>query len=308
MKYFLLLFLCIELLSSGERMALLIGNTQYKFQPLSNPINDVRAIKKTLIEIGFKKKNVITLENASRKEIIEALNALRKRATKKDISLIYFSGHGIQVNEINYMFPANTTAQTYLDIKGLIKLDNFIDSVTTSKYGIVLIDACRNNPLIRNFQKRGVRDSRTKGLAQIIFPSELDKVIIGFPTRIGELALDGHGENSPYAKSLAKNLKFNLDIRPILSEVSREVYNRTKNNIPPQIPEYKDTFLGREGVCLTGICTGENPKIEHRKPHEEIFVEPELENINIIGTLMYQREPSLGRFTWYEAKRYCKNI
>ena len=325
MKFILLLFLLIGFLSlfknsetmalassysnvdnSTKKVALLIGNIEYKFQPLSNPINDVHLIKKSLIEIGFKEDNVVVLENASRQEMIKALIALRDRATQAEISFIYFSGHGMQVNNTNYMFPANTTAKTSLDIEGLIRLDAFIDSVTTAKYGIVLVDACRNNPLVNNFSK-GFKGSVAKGLGQVRLASELERIIIGFPTRAGELALDGEGENSPYAKALAKNLKFNLDIRRILSEASREVLEVTKNNNPPQKPIYEDT-LGREAVCLTGICTGENLKIEHTKPTEVSFVEPELENINKIAKLMYQKEPSLGLFTWSEAKRYCNNI
>jgi hypothetical protein len=110
-----------------------------------------------------------------------------------------------------------------------------------------------------------------------------------------------------YAKALAKNLKFNLDIRPILSQVARDVYKATKENNPYQKPIYDDT-LGREVVCLTGICTGEESiKISSHTP-DEIFLEPNREGINSMGRLIYQSQPSLGRFIWEEAKEYCKNI
>ena len=293
--------------SRGDKIALLMGNNQYKFSHLKNPINDVRAIKKSLIQIGLEESNIIILEDASRSEMLEALSIFQQRATSSKIALVYFSGHGIQINEANYMFPAHTTAQSDLDIEELINLNSFISSATKANYGIILIDACRNNPLTRNFQIRGVRGSEQKGLGQVTLPPELERAIIGFATRAGEVADDGKGDNSPYAKALAKNLKFNLDIRPILSQVTRDVHRSTKDNTPPQVPIYDDT-LGRESLCLTGICTGESSDIEHTKPDEVVFVEPALENIDTIGKLMYQKEPSLGRFTWSEAKKYCKNL
>ena len=304
MKYFLLIFLCIELLTANNKVALLIGNTDYKFQPLANPINDVRAIKKTLIEIGFKKENVTVLENASRQEIVNALYALRQQANKAEIAFLYFSGHGMQIHNTNYLFPANTTAKSELDLERLIKLNSFIDSTAPAKYEIILIDACRNNPLVKYFEKMKYKgtSSSHKGLAQVK-ASEQEQVIIGFATQAGSVASDGKENHSPYAKALIKNLKLNLEIRPILGEVRREVSKATNYT---QNPIYDDS-IGLDGVCLTGVCTGEPSKLNQTRVQAQ-FVEPQRENIGTMGKLMYQREPSLGRFTWQEAKRYCEKL
>jgi uncharacterized caspase-like protein len=186
--------------NSGEKIALLIGNNQYKFSQLKNPINDVRAIKKALLKIGFGEEDIIILENASRRTMIEALSIFQQRATTSKIALVYFSGHGIQVNNTNYIFPANTTAKTDLDIEGLINLNSFIGSATKAKYGIILVDACRNNPLTKNFRNRGIKGSVKKGLGQVTLPPELERAIISFATRAGSVAEDGVGDNSPYAK------------------------------------------------------------------------------------------------------------
>ena len=304
MKFFLLIFLAISFLNAEEKIALLIGNTDYEFKPLFNPVNDVREINKTLIEIGFKEKNVMVLENASRDEMIEALLDFRRKVKKAEIAFLYFSGHGLQVDNQNYLFPANSTAKNTLDLERLIKLNSFIDSTAPAKYEVILIDACRNNPLLKHFKKTRYKGTATiqKGLAQVT-ASEQEQVIIGFATQAGSVASDGDKNNSPYAKSLIKNLKLNLEIRPILGQVRREVSKATQST---QNPIYDDS-IGLDGVCLTGVCTGERSKLNNTKVQEQ-FIEPEQENIGTIGKLMYQREPSLGRFTWKEAKRYCEKL
>jgi len=304
MKIFLLTFFFISFLNAGEKVALLIGNTDYKFQPLSNPVNDVRAISRTLIEIGFHKKNVMVLENASRDEMIDALIKFRKKAKKAEIAFLYFSGHGMQVDNQNYLFPANSTAKNHLDLERLIKLNSFIDSTSPAKYEVILIDACRNNPLLKYFEKTKLKSAVAikKGLGHVTAP-ESQQVIIGFATQAGSVASDGKKNNSPYAKALIKNLKLNLEIRPILGQVRREVSKATKYT---QKPIYDDS-IGLDGVCLTGICTGESNK-QNQSIVQEQFVEPERENIGTIGKLMYQREPSMGRFTWEGAKRYCEKL
>lgn len=245
-KYILLLFLLIDFLSAGEKIALLIGNTQYKFQPLSNPVNDVRAINKTLIEIGFSKKNVKVLENASKEKIEKALYSFSQRAANAEISLIYFSGHGMQVNNTNYMFPANSTAKTPLDLMGLVDLDYFIQSVGSAKYGIVLVDACRNNPLIQYFQNGRHKGSTAKrGLGQVT--PTAGQVVIGFATSAGDTADDGGGSMSPYARALSNRLKENDDIRNILGKVAKDVSGKYEQN-----PIYRANLA--YSVCLTGKC------------------------------------------------------
>ena len=314
MRYFLLIFLFIQLLSAGEKIALLIGNTDYKFQPLYNPINDVRAIKKTLIEIGFKKENVIVLENASRKEMINALSLFRNKASMAKIALVYFSGHGMQVNNSNYMFPANTKATTLLDIEKLVNLNSFIDSTTTAKYGIILIDACRNNPLTRNFRPNYKGGGIKRGLGQVKL--ELDHTVIGFATRAGSVADDGNNNNSPYAKALSENLKLNLDIRPILSQVGRDVFQATINNKVPQNPIYEDT-LGRNSVCLTGKCKNSFQQIKNNNKEEdiehktmvgnEVYVEHNKLN-KISNNSLFEYIISKNKYTWKNAFNYCQKL
>ena len=327
MRFYLLIFFFMSFLNAGEKVALLIGNTEYKFQPLSNPVNDVRAIKKTLIKIGFKKENVMVLENVSQQEIKDALYSFRQTASNSEIALVYFSGHGMQVNDkygksVNYMFPANTSATTPLDLMGLVDLNYFIDSTSSAKYGIVLVDACRNNPLVNYFQEGKHKGSTAKrGLGQV--SPKRKEVIIGFATDAGNIANDGKGNNSPYAKALTSNLKLNLDIRMVLGQVGLDVAEATHSE---QNPILKST-LGRYSVCLTGKCKNgledevrrlknENEKLKNKEIDErstfggnEIYERNDFQELERQkNNLVFQNQPSTGKYTWEEAFTHCKSL
>ncbi len=125
MRLILILLLTINLLSA-KKIALLIGNSDYSFAPLKNPLNDVDGIYQTLDEINF--DDIKVLKNASKTEIENALLNFEEKAQSAEIALIYFSGHGMQVNNINYMFPARTTVTKPIHLKKLVDLEMFIQS------------------------------------------------------------------------------------------------------------------------------------------------------------------------------------
>jgi len=226
MRLILILLLTLNLLNA-KKIALLIGNSQYSFQPLANPLNDVDGIYQTLDEIGF--DNIKILKNASKSQMERALANFSQRASSAEIALVYFSGHGMQVNNTNYMFPANTTAKKPVDLFGLVDLNYFIQSATSAKYGIVLVDACRNNPLVKYFQDGNYKGNNgKKGLGQVTPKS--GQVVIGFATSAGDTADDGTGNMSPYASALAYRLKEKDDIRNILGKVANDVSKRYEQN------------------------------------------------------------------------------
>ena len=209
MRLWMMILLMTSFLNAGDKIALLIGNSDYKFQPLKNPLNDVDGIYQTLDEIGF--DNIKILKNASKSQMETALANFSQRAGIAEIALVYFSGHGMQVGNTNYMLPAKTHPQKPVDLYGLVNLDYFIQSASSAKYGIILVDACRNNPLVKYFQSgRHKGDSAKKGLGQVTPKS--GQVVIGFATSAGATADDGNKGMSPYAKALTKNLKLNIDI------------------------------------------------------------------------------------------------
>ncbi len=325
MRLILLLLLAFNLLNA-KKIALLIGNSDYSFQPLSNPLNDVNGIYKTLREIGFESSNIKVLKNASKTKMEKALANFSQRATSAEIALVYFSGHGMQVNNTNYMFPAHTTAEKPVDLFGLVNLDYFIQSATSAKYGIILVDACRNNPLVKYFQKgKHKGTSSKKGLGQVT--PTAGQVVIGFATGAGDTAEDGRGRMSPYAKALANRLKErNKDITKVLGLVALDV---AKNH--DQNPIIR-TNLAYD-VCLSGNC-GKNynqDEIDRLRAENERLKRSEKRKVNsekledrgsgeftptrksdkwvVVDGLMYQNDkPFTKEYTWEDGKKYCRNL
>ncbi len=227
MRFLLILFLTLNLLQA-KKIALLIGNSDYSFAPLKNPLNDVDGIYQTLDEINF--DDIKVLKNASKAEMENALLNFEEKAQSAEIALIYFSGHGMQVNSINYMFPARTKVTKPIHLKKLVDLEMFIQSATSAKYGIVLVDACRDNPLVKYFQNGKYKGANAKkGLGQVTPKS--GQVVIGFATSAGETANDGNGDMSPYAMALSKRLKTpNRDITKVLGLVALDVSAKYNQN------------------------------------------------------------------------------
>jgi len=229
MRLLLILLLTLNLLQA-KKIALLIGNSDYNFAPLANPLNDVDGIYQTLKEIGFDISRKDVLKNASKTEIENALLNFEEKAQNAEIALVYFSGHGMQVNNVNYMFPARTKVTKPIHLKKLVDLDTFIQSASSAKYGIILVDACRNNPLVKYFQSGRYRGSvAKKGLGQVTPKS--GQVVIGFATSAGDTADDGNGDMSPYAKALSERLKTpNKDITKVLGLVALDVSAEYEQN------------------------------------------------------------------------------
>jgi uncharacterized caspase-like protein len=229
MRLLLILLLTLNLLQA-KKIALLIGNSDYNFAPLANPLNDVDGIYQTLKEIGFDISQKDVLKNASQTQMQQALAKFSQRASSAEIALVYFSGHGMQVGNTNYMLPAKTHPQKPVDLYGLVNLDYFIQSASSAKYGIILVDACRNNPLVKYFQSGRYRGSiAKKGLGQVTPKS--GQVVIGFATSAGDTADDGNGDMSPYAKALSKRLKtVDKDITKVLGLVALDVSKKYNQN------------------------------------------------------------------------------
>jgi len=258
MRLTLLFLLLINLLNANTKIALLIGNQDYDKAnlQLKNPINDIEAIEETLEGIGFE---VELLKDASKREMEDELDAFYKRAEGVEIALVYFSGHGLQVFDVdtdrvvNYLLPIEAKVKRLRDLKNLIRLDQVVSDSSSAKKSIVLIDACRDNPLYDEiahiFRKHGTKStSVSKGLGQIDFKT--NDVLIAFATTSNNTANDGQGDLSPYAKALSRNLPKSADISFVLRDVRDDVLLSTNHEQEPVI--IKNTLSGK--VCLSGDC------------------------------------------------------
>jgi hypothetical protein len=241
------------------RTALIIGNSAYSFAPLKNPINDAEAMASALEGAGFK---VIKETDADQAKMVEAVREFGAELKQRGgVGLFYFSGHGTQIDGENYLLPVGAEFKSLEDVKrGSVTALAVVDAMATgrSDLNIVILDACRNNPIDPN---------GAKGLSRIDSNARL---FISYATSPGLTALDGEGNNSPYAKYLYQSIDApNLDIEDTFKRTLKGVYVETHGE---QTPWISSTFFGDFVFRPTGeppSADEENAPAETAKPEEE---------------------------------------
>jgi hypothetical protein len=235
-------------------VALVIGNSNYKDLPkLTNPARDARAIVDALRELGF---DVTLVTDASELNIRRAVRKFADQSGQADFALVYYAGHGAQVNGENYLLPVDMEIpHTEADIElSSLKVDDLVNSIRSSTK-IIFLDACRDNPALFKNLVKGRGGAIATGLASTD-ASHLARikpgggVFIAYATEAGSVALDGQGEHSPFTQALLRNVKKPLSIDDMFSLVTREVALVTKGMQRP----YKYASL-ENIVCLTGTCS-----------------------------------------------------
>ena len=213
------------------RTALIIGNSAYSFAPLKNPINDAEAMASALEGAGFK---IIKETDADQAKMVEAVRTFGAELKRRGgVGLFYFSGHGTQIDGENYLLPVGEQFASLEDIKRRsVTALAVVEAMASahSDLNIFILDACRNNPIDPN---------GAKGLSRIDSNARL---FISYATSPGLTALDGEGNNSPYAKYLYQSIDApNLDIEDTFKRTLKGVYVETHGE---QTPWIASTFFG----------------------------------------------------------------
>ena len=199
------------------RVALVIGNSAYggEIGDLANPAKDARLMAETLRKLGFE---VIELEDADQKQMQRAIVGFGEtlaKAGSEATGLFYYAGHGLQVAGDNYLIPIKASIKGERDVEVEAVASDLVlrqMDFAGNAVNIVILDACRNNPLSRGFR------SQVSGLAeQKVKPRGS---FIAYSTAPGEVAADGAAGNSPYTRALAQAIQ-----KPgaALEEVFRDV-------------------------------------------------------------------------------------
>jgi len=200
----LIFVLAVSFSQEAKKLALVIGNADYAANPLENPVNDARLIGKTLDSLGF---DVDLKENLSDNDsFLKAINDFGNKVPDYDVGFVYYSGHAVQIDGINYLLPTDEVFKTRFNVKDygvdVEKLLRHMRSYTDKTFVLVL-DACRDNPFESNWNRTRSL-GKGSGLAEIPPPAGS---IIAFSTSAGKTADDtGNGTNSYYTSSLSKNL------------------------------------------------------------------------------------------------------
>jgi uncharacterized caspase-like protein/uncharacterized protein YraI len=199
------LLLAVATLTNGawaqSRVALVIGNSTYQnASPLPNPSNDARAIAAKLTAIGF---DVALHENLDGQAFRVALGEFSEKALNADLVLVFYAGHGIELNGQNYLIPVDAKMKSEATAQfEAIPLEQVMGPVREAgKLGLVMLDACRNNPFAATMQRSNGTRSVSRGLAPISVEGETG-VLISFAAEAGKTADDGDGQHSPYTEAL----------------------------------------------------------------------------------------------------------
>ena len=212
-----------------KRFALIIGNEEYKDSPLRNPGNDADSMTILLRRYGFQTE---TGKDLSGPQILQLIkNFAQKVKKERGISLVYFSGHGLQYQAKNYLLPIQCTLTSLTDITLCgIDLQSILQQITYAEKGmnIVILDACRNSSYYEQWKELEKGPSYQTGG----FPN----TEIFFATSSGSVAEDGKWQNSPFTESLLEVITKNdsIGLGNIEKEVTRKVLQKTNRAQRPQ--------------------------------------------------------------------------
>ena len=240
MAFFRSFFLAVAVLAAtglsayaDKRVALVIGNSAYQnVNRLKNPANDAAAIVAM-----FKKAGFDSVDSKLDLNIVEMRRALRDFGNKTrdaDVAVIYYAGHGIEVDATNYLIPVDATLETDTDVfDETFGLDRVLVAVEPAKQlRLVILDACRDNPFAKTMKRTIGSRAIGRGLAKVE-PSS-PNTMIAFAAKAGSTASDGNSNNSPFATALVDHLsKPGLDLRKAFGFVRDDVLKATNNAQEP---------------------------------------------------------------------------
>ncbi len=218
-----------------KRVALIIGNSAYVHTtPLSNPINDARDMTEALKATGFE---VVEAVDADKLKLDGALRSFTDKLAGADVALFFYAGHGLQVGAQNYLVPIDAKLERERDLEfEAVKLDFVLRQMEIDREGktsIVILDACRDNPLTRNLARS--MGTRSAGIGRGLAAASTGLgTFIAYSTQPGNVALDGKGRNSPFTAALAKHVRVKgRNLPATMIEVRKDVLAATDGKQVP---------------------------------------------------------------------------
>ncbi|HEX4947266.1 MAG TPA: SUMF1/EgtB/PvdO family nonheme iron enzyme [Blastocatellia bacterium] len=212
--------------SSERRIALIIGNSAYALGPLANPVNDARDLAATLRQAQFE---VLYGENQNRRQMRDLIRQFGEKLRHSNTGLFYFAGHGVQVNDTNFLIPIGAEITKETEIEDESVSVNFVLAQmeeAQNTLNIVILDACRDNPFARSLRsgKRGLAVTRNAPTG----------TLIAYATAAGSVARDGEGRNGLFTQELLTNLKTpGLTLEHVFRRTRTSVRNKSSGQQVP---------------------------------------------------------------------------
>ncbi len=242
---------------AAGRVALVVGNGAYgAIGALPNPGNDAADVSAALGRLGF---DVTTVRDADLAGMNEALRLFARDSAGADVALVFYAGHGLEVDGVNYLVPVDARLERDTDVEyEALALDRVLRATSGASLRVVILDACRNNPLARSMQRTGATRSISRGSFGELNEGLLgDETLVAYAAAAGTVAADGTGRNSPYTAALLSYLERPLEIGILFREVRARVLESTDGEQRPH--EYAsllgEHYLGgaSEPVSVTAV-------------------------------------------------------
>ena len=227
--------------SATQRVALVIGNASYEHAPaLANPLNDATDIGAALGRLGF---SVTRLENVDDAAMRRGLKEFRRAAAASEVALVFYAGHGIEVDGRNFLVPVDARLASDEDVEYEVVPLELVSRAVERASGLrlVILDACRDNPFAAKMQRSGATRSIGRGLARV---EPAEETLVAYAAKEGTVAADGVGRNSPYSEALLTYLEEpGLEVNLLFRKVRDAVVAATGGG---QIPFTYGSLSSRE--------------------------------------------------------------
>jgi uncharacterized caspase-like protein len=218
---------------ADKRVALVIGNSTYLNVPrLPNPANDAPAVADLFKAVHF--DSVQLRLDAGIADLRRAVSDFAYLAADADIAVVYYAGHGMEIDGNNYLVPIDAKLARDFDVDDeALSLDRVLRAIEPARrLHLVILDACRDNPFLKTMKRSVGSRSMGRGLAKV--EPVVSDTLIAFAARAGSIALDGAGRNSPFTSALLKHIATpGIDIRLAFGHVRDDVLEMTGQKQEP---------------------------------------------------------------------------
>jgi uncharacterized caspase-like protein len=254
---------------ADKRVAFIVGNSNYQnVVALANPANDAAAITEMFRKAAF--DVVESRRDLKNADMRRALRDFTEKARDADIAVIYYAGHGIEVDGTNYLVPIDAVLERDTDAYDeAIALDRILQAIEPARQlRLVILDACRDNPFAKNMKRTVASRTLSRGLAGV--EPTRPNTLIAFAAKGGSTASDGDNKNSPFTTALLKYLaKPGLELGKAFRLVRDDVMNATANKQEP----FVYGSLGGDDVALVPApaaapAAGGNANADIRRDYE----------------------------------------